>query len=72
MFWSALRLPHRNDGKIAKICKTILACNTANNLIYTSRYVSSDDLFEEKHFYKDGVLAELQAKTSRGSKILLF
>ncbi len=58
-----LRLPYRNDAEIAKFCD-----------LWTFWPVIQliNHLFKIRQFQKDGLLAELQAKTSKGCRILLF
>ena len=53
-----LRLPHRNDAKIAKICNLCTFWPVIQPISHLSK--------------KDGLLTELQAKTARGCRLLLF
>ncbi len=72
--WSLpLRLPHRNDAKIAKICNLWIFWPVIQPInkrpffwILKSTWIFNFSGSE------DGLLAELQAKTSRGCRFLLF
>ncbi len=80
-FIHELRLPYRNDAEIAKFCKLLMfwpVIQLINHLFKIRQKACLPNAMEhwaKKHFVrfqKDPLLAELQAKTSKGCRLLLF